>query len=312
MHRHHSRDVIGYERERIRAIHNRLNSPTDYIKYQMLSAQPLFETIRQFVQPKGLRVLEVGCGTGGISLYLASQGMNVFAIDRQQYDSQALAAAREFATSHSITVHIELADAVALPFTDASFDCIVCSSVIEHLHDPSASMMEMHRVLKPGGLVFLDFPLFRGPYGGHIDDLVKIPWFHMLPTDTVKRRLYKRNGEREYKVYLTLNRMTHCQFRQIIRGCGFTILQFRRMYYLTHPGRKLVRSLGEAIRHKSARFVLRSLHDIASDFTFKEALQFVFLAGLVPLSLVPGIGELFTSGEKYVLQKKEVNSSGCF
>src|SRR6266851_2721146 len=278
-------DVIEYERERVLAIQNRLNSPTDYIQYQIHSAKALFDWMSRFLDPAGHRVLEVGCGTGGISLHLASRGMIVAAVDKQQYDSAALAAAREYAKAHSLQVDIELADAVALPFRDRTFDCVVCSSVVEHLEDPRGAMCEMGRVLKPGGLAFVDFPLFRGPYGGHIDDVIKAPWFHTLPGSMVRKVLMSRDAEREYRVYQTLNRLTHRKFRTIIQHSGFVVVTFRRMYYLTHPGRKLLLSLYEALRHRSVSMTMDSLREIPRDFSLQAALQFVFLASLVPLSL---------------------------
>ena len=46
----------------------------------------------------------------------------------------------------------------ALPLTDASADALLSCQVLEHLADPEAAMKEMHRVLKPGGLLFISFP----------------------------------------------------------------------------------------------------------------------------------------------------------
>ncbi len=46
----------------------------------------------------------------------------------------------------------------ALPLTDASADALLSNVVLEHLPDPEAAMKEMHRVLKPGGLLFISFP----------------------------------------------------------------------------------------------------------------------------------------------------------
>jgi SAM-dependent methyltransferase len=58
-------------------------------------------------------------------------------------------------------------DAHALPFPDDSFDQILCTEVLEHLHTPQLAINEMHRVLKPGGTLILTtrfvFPLHDVP-----------------------------------------------------------------------------------------------------------------------------------------------------
>ncbi len=48
-----------------------------------------------------------------------------------------------------------IAQAEALPFEDASFDCLLCSQVLEHANDPYAAMREAWRVLRPGGVAFV-------------------------------------------------------------------------------------------------------------------------------------------------------------
>ena len=154
-----------YERALFDAVQARLRSPEDYVRYQMLVAEPLLRRMRPFLADGPVHLLEVGCGTGGVSLYLASQGFRVAAVDRQQYDSDALPAARRFAVTHKIGLNLAQADAAALPFDPDSFDCVVCSNVVEHLDDPDGALGEIHRVLKPGGLAFVDFPLFRSTYG---------------------------------------------------------------------------------------------------------------------------------------------------
>ncbi len=61
-----------------------------------------------------------------------------------------------------------VADAHALPFEDATFDQILCTEVLEHLHTPSQAITEMRRVLKPGGRIILTtrfvFPLHDVPH----------------------------------------------------------------------------------------------------------------------------------------------------
>jgi SAM-dependent methyltransferase len=56
-----------------------------------------------------------------------------------------------------------LADLRELPFEDGHFDCILCNAVLEHHPDPPAALLEMVRVLKPGGNIILCIP-FLQPY----------------------------------------------------------------------------------------------------------------------------------------------------
>jgi SAM-dependent methyltransferase len=59
-------------------------------------------------------------------------------------------------------------DAHSLPFPDASFEQILCTEVLEHLHTPEQAIAEMHRVLKPGGIILLTtrfiFPIHDAPH----------------------------------------------------------------------------------------------------------------------------------------------------
>ncbi len=61
------------------------------------------------------------------------------------------------------------ASAEDLPFEDATFDAVLCSEVLEHCPDPAAVLREIHRVLRPGGAVYLTTPFSLGVHEAPYD-----------------------------------------------------------------------------------------------------------------------------------------------
>ena len=95
----------------------------------------------------GLAVLDLGCGTGRHSLWLAASGAEVTAVD---FSEGMLAEARRKPGAQGIrfVVH-DLHE--GLPFEAGTFDRVVSGLVVEHLRDLAPFFREMRRVLKPGG-----------------------------------------------------------------------------------------------------------------------------------------------------------------
>jgi SAM-dependent methyltransferase len=60
-------------------------------------------------------------------------------------------------------------DAHDLPFSDGSFDCIVAQAVLEHVRDPWQCVAEMHRVLRPRGVVYAETPFMQQGHMGAYD-----------------------------------------------------------------------------------------------------------------------------------------------
>jgi SAM-dependent methyltransferase len=98
---------------------------------------------------RGRRVLELGCGAAAGARWLAGQGAEVAALD---LSAGMLRHARAAAGRSGVRVPLVQADAVALPFRDASFD-VVCTAfgAIPFVADSAAVMHEVARVLRPGG-----------------------------------------------------------------------------------------------------------------------------------------------------------------
>ncbi|HSC04554.1 MAG TPA: methyltransferase domain-containing protein [Solirubrobacteraceae bacterium] len=116
-----------------------------------------------FLAP-GMRLLDVGCGPGTITLDLAARiapGPTV-GVDR---DAGVLAEAQRALDSREISgVEFRTADAYALEFDDESFDVVHAHQLLQHLTDPVAAVVEMRRVVRPGGVLAVR----DGDYGGFV------------------------------------------------------------------------------------------------------------------------------------------------
>lgn len=111
----------------------------------------------------GQRILEVGCGSGHTACTAAKQHQAfVVAVD---LESHLLARARERVRSMRVedSVALARADARRLPFADASFDSVICESVLAFLEDRTSAVKEFHRVLKPGGFLMNNEVTFLKP-----------------------------------------------------------------------------------------------------------------------------------------------------
>ena len=118
------------------------------------------------LQP-GERVLDVACGTGVVARQAAhhvSPTGNVIGLDLH---ADMLAVARSLPELPGTSIGWQEGSALALPFSDETFDVVVCQQGLQFFSDRPAALREMHRVLLPGGRVALSVlgPLERNP--GH-------------------------------------------------------------------------------------------------------------------------------------------------
>ena len=108
----------------------------------------------------------------------ASVGWNGFALQHRWPDATVSAIEPE-AAAISVAAEISVADATRrptflqgyaekLPFPDASLDIVTCLTVIEHVESPAGAIAEMARVLRPGGMLFLEAPNYRWPREPHL------------------------------------------------------------------------------------------------------------------------------------------------
>ena len=101
----------------------------------------------------GMRLLDCGCGPGSITVDLAEAVApgEAIGIDLRE---NALAHGRALARERRIAnVTFQAANVHQLPYAEGSFDALFACAVLQHLALPLAALKEMHRVLRPGGVI---------------------------------------------------------------------------------------------------------------------------------------------------------------
>ena len=100
----------------------------------------------------GMRLLDLGCGPGTISVGLADAVAPgaLHGIDMEPSQIEMAQSAAKLGGHDNAT--FQTGDATALPFDDASFDVAHCHALLNHAPDTQAVLAEVKRVLKPGGL----------------------------------------------------------------------------------------------------------------------------------------------------------------
>ncbi len=107
------------------------------------------------------RVLDLGCGTGRHIIYLAKHGFEVYGID---ISNEGIKTTKYWLTKHNLKARLKVGDIYKrLPYEDNFFDAIISIKTLHHgkIEDIRRLIKEMKRILKPKGLIFIEFPKKR-------------------------------------------------------------------------------------------------------------------------------------------------------
>jgi demethylmenaquinone methyltransferase / 2-methoxy-6-polyprenyl-1,4-benzoquinol methylase len=140
------------------------------LRFDVIWRKRLARRFADILARPGARILDVCCGTADLALALAelvphSQRASGSAIRGADFSHPMLLRAREKAAGAPRRLELVEADALSLPFADASFDLVATAFGFRNLANYAAGLRELRRILAPGGsLAILEFAEPRGPF----------------------------------------------------------------------------------------------------------------------------------------------------
>lgn len=194
--------------------------------------------LSEFIDVGDISVLEVGCGEGGNLLPFARRGCRVVGVDLSE---QRVRQAESFFSRECAAGTFICDDVMHYRGDGRLFDLIVCHDVVEHIHEKGKMLLALKRLLAPGGRLFVAFPAWQMPFGGHQQIarswvVSHLPFVHLLPelAFSLMLRLF---GEDASKINELIGiRRTRCtveMFEREAAYAGYTVCD--RRLWLVNP-----------------------------------------------------------------------------
>ena len=194
--------------------------------------------LSEFMDVGDISVLEVGCGEGGNLLPFARRGCLVVGVDLSE---QRVRQAESFFSRECAAGTFVCDDVMHYRGDGRLFDLIVCHDVVEHIPEKGKMLLALKRLLAPGGRLFVAFPAWQMPFGGHQQIarswvVSHLPFVHLLPelAFSLMLRLF---GEDASKINELIGiRRTRCtveMFEREAAYAGYTVCD--RRLWLVNP-----------------------------------------------------------------------------
>jgi ubiquinone/menaquinone biosynthesis C-methylase UbiE len=198
-----------------------------------------FQHLAEESPKKPIKTLEVGCGSGGVSLYFHNtRGYEVELVDLSH---EALSfARRNFETHGRKPLHTTFrkADAAQLPYPDDTFDLVMSFGLLEHFADIAKPICEQLRVLKPGGFFFADIVTKRFS----ADTFARLPGIAKKVINAIANGKFTELGQ-AFKMDFFENNYPLARYLDAVEQCGGTIQFARGNRPFTSLGRLLAPTL---------------------------------------------------------------------
>jgi len=212
-----------------------------YFDIQLLNAE---KYVIPFIEEKypikeGMRVLEIGCGEGGVLKAFINKGCNGVGVelDAARIENAKKFLLQDISEGRLKFVVKDIYQVDTEKDFNGMFDIIILKDVIEHIHDQSKLIGWMKNFLKPTGIVFFGFPPWYMPFGGHQQmchsKISKLPYIHLLP-EKIYRWVLKINKEPvESLLEIRETGISIERFEKICKKEGYIL--FHKRHYLLNP-----------------------------------------------------------------------------
>jgi 2-polyprenyl-3-methyl-5-hydroxy-6-metoxy-1,4-benzoquinol methylase len=225
--------------------HQPMGSPERRAQYEYRLALDFIlpHLSRWGVDVKNMRVLDLGCGTGGITVALAEIGADCVGID---LNPSHIAQAVYMAEEHGVKANFVSTDALKFGQLEQVlkgrvFDLVILSEFLEHLvnlQNVSSLLDSLREYLYPGGYLYVSFPPWFNPFGGHQAGwpvIRSIPWFHIIP-HRLKRVIAPKHARQYLEFFQELNHLTIGSFENMTKETKLTVVHkelfhFRPEFY---------------------------------------------------------------------------------
>ena len=189
----------------------------------------------------GMEVLEIGCGEGGVLKAFIDAGMTGVGVDLHTYKFDlAVQFLDEYIKDGRITlINKDIYSPELQKQFNERFDLIILKDTLEHIFDQEKLIGYLRGFLKDNGMMFLAFPPWNMPFGGHQQMcsskfLSYMPYYHLLPTSLYKILLKAFKEDKQLIEELLDIKQTQIslqRYKRIVKEKGFRTVR-EQLYFI--------------------------------------------------------------------------------